>query len=53
MNASATVNYTIRTGDPLRPETAHEVKPGWPFATTTPDFREGRIEAFADWLTAP
>ncbi|HXU76685.1 MAG TPA: DUF1553 domain-containing protein, partial [Methylomirabilota bacterium] len=30
-----------------------EVKPGWPFATAKPDFRDGRIEAFSDWLTAP
>jgi hypothetical protein len=46
-------SYILTSGDPLRPEKEHEVKPGWPFATAEPDFREGRIEAFADWLTAP
>src|SRR5258706_5963811 len=45
-------SYILTSGDPLRPEKEHEVKPGWPFATTEPDFREGRIEAVADWLTA-
>ena len=28
-------------------------KPGWPFAPAKIDFRDGRIEAFSDWLTAP
>jgi hypothetical protein len=46
-------SYILTSGDPLRPEKDHEVKPGWPFSTSQPDFREGRIEAFADWLTAP
>jgi hypothetical protein len=46
-------SYVLTSGDPLRPEMEHEVKPGWPFATGEPDFREGRIEAFTDWLTAP
>ena len=46
-------SYILTSGDPLRPEKGREVKPGWPFATSEPDFREGRIEAFADWLTAP
>ena len=46
-------SYILTSGDPLRPEKAHEVKPGWPFTTEEPDFRDGRIEAFADWLTAP
>src|SRR6478609_1677756 len=46
-------SYILTSGDPLRPELEHEVKPGWPFANAEPDFREGRIEAFADWLTAP
>jgi hypothetical protein len=46
-------SYILTSGDPLRPEKDHEVKPGWPFATSEPDFRDGRIEAFADWLTAP
>jgi hypothetical protein len=46
-------SYILTSGDPSRPEKEHEVKPGWPFASSEPDFREGRIEAFADWLTAP
>ncbi len=46
-------SYILTSGDPLRPEIQHEVKPGWPFATSEPDFRDGRIEAFTDWLTAP
>lgn len=46
-------SYILTSGDPLRPEKEHEAKPGWPFATAEPDFRDGRIEAFADWLTAP
>src|SRR5258707_5149127 len=29
------------------------VEPGWPFAPAKIDFREGRIETFSDWLTAP
>lgn len=45
--------YYLTSGDPLRPEKNHPAKPGWPFATEEPDFRDGRIEAFADWLTAP
>jgi len=46
-------SYVLTSGDPLRPETNHEVKPGWPFVTAKPDLRDGRIEAFTDWLTAP
>ncbi len=46
-------SYILTSGDPTRPEKEHEVKPGWPFSTTEPDFRDGRIEAFADWLTTP
>lgn len=46
-------SYILTSGDPARPEKDHEVKPGWPFAKGEYDFREGRIEAFADWLTAP
>lgn len=45
-------SYLLTSGDPLRPELENEVQPGWPFSTTEPDFRDGRIEAFADWLTA-
>src|SRR6185436_14197779 len=32
-------SYILTSGDPLRPEKEHEVKPGWPFATSAPDFR--------------
>ena len=46
-------NYILTSGDPERPEKNHEVKPGWPFGPPNPDFREGRIAAFSDWLTAP
>ena len=44
-------SYILTSGDPDRPEKNHEVKPGWPFAPDNIDFREGRIEAFSDWLT--
>jgi len=46
-------SYILTSGDPERPEPNHAVEPGWPFAPARIDFREGRIEAFADWLTAP
>jgi hypothetical protein len=46
-------SYILTSGDPDRPERDHEVTPGWPFAPAAIDFRDGRIEAFADWLTAP
>jgi hypothetical protein len=46
-------SYVLTSGDPARPELKNEVHPGWPFARGEYDFREGRIEAFADWLTAP
>lgn len=46
-------SYILTSGDPERPEKDHPVKPGWPFAPPDIDFREGRIAAFSDWLTAP
>ena len=46
-------SYVLTSGDPSRPELDREAKPGWPFAKEEPDFRDGRIEAFADWLTSP
>jgi hypothetical protein len=46
-------SYILTSGDPDRPELKNEVKPGWPFAPAGLEFREGRIEAFSDWLTAP
>lgn len=45
-------SYVLTSGDPERPEKNHPVEPGWPFFTGTPDLREGRVEAFSDWLTA-
>lgn len=45
--------YYLISGDPSRPEKDHPARPGWPFSKEPPDFRDGRIEAFADWLTAP
>ena len=46
-------SYVLTSGDPARPERNREVKPGWPFAPANIEFREERIEAFSDWLTAP
>lgn len=46
-------SYILTSGEPDRPETNHEVKPGWPFAPPNLNLRDGRIKAFADWLTAP
>ena len=46
-------SYILTSGDPERPEMDHEVQPGWPFAPAKLEFRDGRIEAFADWLTTP
>jgi len=45
--------YYLTSGDPARPEKDNPAKPGWPFSKEPPDLRDGRIEAFADWLTAP
>ncbi|HET6249798.1 MAG TPA: DUF1549 and DUF1553 domain-containing protein [Tepidisphaeraceae bacterium] len=44
--------YELTSGDADRPELDHEVQPGWPFAPKDIDFREGRREAFSEWLTA-
>jgi uncharacterized protein DUF1553 len=44
-------SYILTSGDPERPEKNKPVEPGWPFAPANIDFREGRIEAFSDWLT--
>src|ERR1700678_497984 len=46
-------SYILTSGESDRPEKNHEVQPGWPFAPQPIDFRDGRIEAFTDWLTAP
>lgn len=45
-------SYILTSGDPERPEKGRPVEPGWPFYAGEMDFREGRIEAFCDWLTA-
>ena len=45
-------SYILTSGDPERPEKDKPVEPGWPFCAGEMDFREGRIEAFSDWLTA-
>jgi hypothetical protein len=44
--------YILTSGDPERPEKDHPVEPGWPFYEGEKDFRDGRVEAFSDWLTA-
>jgi hypothetical protein len=46
-------SYILDSGNPEKPDKTKPVTPGWPFAPTNTDFREGRIEAFSDWLTAP
>jgi hypothetical protein len=46
-------SFILTSGDPDRPEKDKPVQPGWPFAPKDLDFREGRIEVFSDWLTAP
>ena len=45
-------SYILTTGDPKRPEKDKPVDPGFPFMPAGIDFREGRREAFVDWLTA-
>lgn len=46
-------SYVLDTGDPGRPKTSRPVKPGYPFARSDPDFRDGLREGFAFWLTDP
>jgi hypothetical protein len=46
-------SYVLTSGDPERPQKDRPVGPGWPFAPSPIAFREGRVEAFADWLTDP
>ena len=46
-------NYVLNSGNPDKPEKNRPVEPGWPFAPEKIDFRDGRVEAFSDWLTAP
>ncbi|MSU35908.1 MAG: DUF1553 domain-containing protein [Pedosphaera sp.] len=44
--------YVLTTGDPARPKLSQEVQPGFPLVTRPPEFRDGRRETLADWLTA-
>jgi hypothetical protein len=46
-------SYVLTTGDPKRPELDKPVEPGFPFEPAGFDFRDGRREAFTEWLTAP
>lgn len=46
-------SYILTTGDPKKPELDHPVEPGFPFQPANMDFRDGRREAFVEWLTAP
>jgi hypothetical protein len=46
-------SYILTTGDPTKPEKDHPVEPGFPFEPAGTDFRDGRREAFLEWLTAP
>jgi hypothetical protein len=45
-------SYILTSGDPKRPQLKKPVLPGWPFAPAAIDWRRGRVDAFADWLTA-
>ena len=46
-------SYILTSGDPDRPEKDKPVKPGWPFMPEKVDMRNGPLDAFAKWLTAP
>jgi hypothetical protein len=46
-------SYVLTTGDPKKPEMDNPVEPGFPFEPAGMDFRDGRREAFVEWLTAP
>ena len=46
-------SYVLTTGDPKKPEKDNPVEPGFPFQPANIDFRDGRREAFVEWLTAP
>lgn len=45
--------YILTSGDPKRPEKDKSVEPGFPFQPQGIQFRDGRREAFVEWLTAP
>ena len=44
-------SYVLNTGDPKHPELDKPVEPGFPFEPVGFDFRDGRREAFTEWLT--
>jgi hypothetical protein len=46
-------SYVLTTGDPAKPEKENPAEPGFPFQPANIDFRDGRREAFVEWLTAP
>jgi hypothetical protein len=46
-------SYVLTAGDPRKPEKENPVEPGFPFQPADMDFRDGRREAFVEWLTAP
>ena len=46
-------SYVLTTGDPKRPEMDKPVNQAFRFQPADVDFRDGRREAFVDWLTAP
>ena len=43
----------LTSGDAERPEKHKPEEPGRPFDPVKSELRDGRIEAFPDWLTAP
>ena len=45
-------SYVLTTGDITKPEKDHPVEPGFPFQPANMDFRDGRRQAFVEWLTA-
>jgi hypothetical protein len=46
-------SFVLTSGDPKRPEKDKAVEPGFPFQPPGIHFRNGRREAFVEWLTAP
>jgi len=46
-------SYILTSGEPTQPQKDKVVKPGFPFQPANLEFRDGRRETFADWLTAP
>jgi hypothetical protein len=46
------ISFVLDTGDPTRPHKERPVEPGFLFQPEDTRFREGRREAFVDWLTS-